>query len=488
MIYALPEIPLYWKPHKKTHYLNYPMAFDIETSSFEIDGEKRSCMYVWSFAIGQEVFFGRTWEEFKQLLGDIKQYYDISLANRIIIYVHNLSYEFAFMGNLFDWKNVFCIRERRPIYACTVDGFEFRCSYLLTGLSLENVAKSLNNDTLLKRLGYLDYSKIRHSKTPLTSEEMEYCAVDVKIITAYISKCMEEEGGDITKIPLTKTSYARRMCRNYALYGSDDGKRDFRQHRKYTKLMQNLTLTVDEYKQLKRAFAGGFTHCSCLKSNKTHKNVTSFDFASSYPAVMVAEKFPMSRGELVEVRDMEHFESLFKNHCVLFNARFTGICAKVWYEHYISVSKCYCEKNVISDNGRLVSADTITITLTDVDWNIIKYFYEWEQVEVSEVRIYRKFYLPTSFVKPILILYQNKTELKDIEGQEDFYMRCKTILNSCFGMTVTDIVKGVIDFLYGQWVVNEPDFEKSIEKYNKSRNRFLFYPWGVWVCYSLCKA
>ena len=51
-----------------------------------------------------------------------------------------------------------------------------------------------------------------------------------------------------------------------------------------------------------------------------------------------------------------------------------------------------------------------------------------------------------------------------------------------YGMTVTDIYKPqytVNDMQ--EWVCELPDIEKTIEKYNNSKNRFLFYAWGVFI-------
>lgn len=44
---------------------------------------------------------------------------------------------------------------------------------------------------------------------------------------------------------------------------------------------------------------------------------------------------------------------------------------------------------------------------------------------------------------------------------------------------VTDIVREEIIFKDQEWSTKQPDEDKEIEKYNNSRRRFLFYPWGV---------
>ena len=38
-------------------------SFDIETTSYEQQGEQMAFMYIWQFAIEDYVIYGRTWEE-----------------------------------------------------------------------------------------------------------------------------------------------------------------------------------------------------------------------------------------------------------------------------------------------------------------------------------------------------------------------------------------------------------------------------------------
>ena len=127
----------------KVRYYNIPCAFDIESTSFYDNGEKVGLMYIWQFGINGRVFMGRLWDEFVELLDKLKAEFDINIENRLVIYVHNLAFEFQFIRKLFRWYNVFSIDSRKPIYATTCYGFEFRCSYLLSGYSLAKVGDNL---------------------------------------------------------------------------------------------------------------------------------------------------------------------------------------------------------------------------------------------------------------------------------------------------------------------------------------------------------
>ena len=102
------------------------------------------------------------------------------------------------------------------IRAVTANGIEFRCSYILSGLSLAKTAENLTMHKIEKLKGDLDYSKIRHSQTEITETEWHYIYHDVMIVTDYIDECIVESG-DITKIPMTNTGRVRRFCKNKCL-------------------------------------------------------------------------------------------------------------------------------------------------------------------------------------------------------------------------------------------------------------------------------
>ena len=136
------------KTNKKITYYNIPCGFDIETSSFyenfiQKPENKRSLMYAWKFGISNLSIKGRTWEQLMILSNVITEVLELSEDRRVICYVHNLGYDFQFFRPYFEFSRVFALDMREPIQAITEGGIEFRCSYKLSGYSLEKVAEHL---------------------------------------------------------------------------------------------------------------------------------------------------------------------------------------------------------------------------------------------------------------------------------------------------------------------------------------------------------
>lgn len=438
--------------------------------------DKRALMYVWQIAINGRVLIGRTWEQFVDLINSFTEKLNLSDERRLIIWVHNLSFEFQFLKDYFKWKKVFAIATRKPIYALTDGGIEFRCSYILSNLSLANVGKSLQKYKVSKLVGNLDYEKVRHCQTPLSKREIDYCCNDVLVLSAYIKERIEEAGNNISRIPLTSTGYCRNHVRKNCL-----GQKDSRQFNHYRQIIDHLTISgIEEYKLMQRAFMGGFTHCSTRHSCKVLSNVDSFDFTSAYPYALVSEKMPMSKGKEIKVTTLKELKHYCTLYCCIFDVRFHNLRPLIINENYISFSKCFEIKNAVTNNGRVVGADLLATTITNVDFDIIRKFYTWDKIEIGTFYVYKKDYLPKEIITSILDLYVNKTKLKGVEGQEDFYTKNKQLLNSIYGMMVTSVIMPFHDYKNEEgWTITKRDAEKELKIYNKSKKRFLFFPWGI---------
>lgn len=469
------------------YYYNIECGFDIETSSVTLDGDKKfAFMYEWTFGISdrEHICYGRTWEEFLEFCQYLQDELGLDENNILVVYIHNMGYEFQFMRKYFNWLNVFAVDDRKPIRALSSFGIEFRDSYILSGYSLAKLADNLVSHKIKKLAGDLDYKLCRLPDTPLSPKELAYCNNDVEIILYYINEQIKQYG-NITKIPMTNTGRVRKFVRDKCYHTSKTHKNDSRgKNQRYKELMEELVLTKDEYTMLKRCFMGGFTHASMLHSGELLENVSSIDFTSSYPAVMLSEKFPMSKPKHENLKEISFTDLMADSEKgLMFDVRFNNLHSKLTHETYLSESKCRVLEKPIINNGRVFSADVAITTMTDIDFRIMQKCYSWDSVQVSNCYSFYMTYLPRPIILAICELYGNKTTLKGVKGKEVEYLVSKGMLNSVYGMCVTDIVRNTIEYT-DSWHITpftEDDIIEQVEKYNSSRNRFLYYPWGVWV-------
>lgn len=482
-------------------YYNTPNAFDIETTSFykstgtinpltipgkmTKDRTKSAFMYIWQVMLNGYIVIGRTWKEFMELIETLNNELNLDENKRLVIYVHNLAYEFQFMRKYFKIKEVFATDRRTPV-KFRVGGVEFRDSLILSGYALRNLHKDLMHE-IHKKDGDLDYELIRHKNTELTSDELLYCIYDVYIVSVYIWEKLQR-GETITKIPMTKTGYVRNRVRNDCITGEGLDKY------KYRELIKKLRLSVFEYNNLRKTYQGGFTHGNTLYMDDTIGDVVSMDFTSSYPTVLIAEKYPMTSGKQAHMsksqrtgKNAEKFIQKLRNkdYTAMFQIRFDKLKAKISQDSYISESKCeVLAEPAQVENGRVYEAETVITYITDIDFDIIKEVYEWENIEISEITLYKLGYLPTLLIKTILDFYIKKTTLKDVKGKELEYSIAKSLLNSIYGMMVQNPLQPLNEYgeESGEWTEEEADVYETIKNYNESRKRTNFYPWGVWCC------
>ena len=151
--------------------------------------------------------------------------------------------------------------------------------------------------------------------------------------------------------------------------------------------------------------------------------------------------FPMSRFKSCGIKTVSELQKYCDKYAMVFDIKFINIRAKIHHENYISESKCFQLVKPVLNNGRVVYADELATTITEIDFDIFQNCYEWDSIEIGDAKYAHKNYLPKPIIESILSLYQDKTTLKDVEGSEVEYLLSKGMLNSIYGMSVTDIVK-----------------------------------------------
>ena len=474
------------------------ITFDIETTSaFLEDGniigyrkgmpaeywnslKPLALCYIWQCSVDGVVYYGRELETFIQLLDDLP------VGVQTIIWVHNLAWEFAFLQNIMAFKHVFARTPHKPIYAVPekYDNIEFKCSYTLTRLSLASWGKQIG---LPKFVGDLDYDVIRTPRTKLTRTELGYCERDCLVVEAGIKDYLKRYKNQ-WDIPLTQTGTVRRPVKEMLT-----------QNKEYMKKVKKTVPKSDtEYKRAQRCAAGGYVHTNRLYSGKKvefsgrgNDVGEHYDYKSAYPFDMIAFKYPATpwvyRPMLKSIPD----EKTFDDMAYIMTLKFKEMQTTT-YNTFIQVSKCASEsfESFITDNGRLIYADDIEITITEQDWLTIRDTYEWADMEVVRVWSSYKQYLPKEYIEFILQLYENKTTLKNVPEKADLYSQSKQYLNSLFGMALSSIIYS--DVVYDpntyDWHVEQLTRDMVNDKLNKLRNPFewekryfLNYYVGVYV-------
>ena len=461
---------------KKRHYLAVTTAFDIETTL--IEDINQSVMYIWQWQFGTDyTMIGRTWDEFLDLQKRIRAV--LPDDKWLVVYVHNLSYEFQFLKGIYNFlpENVFAVASRKVVKADMFGCFEFRCSYKLTNMSLKQFTSKMRVQHQKLSGDDFNYSVHRYPWTELSAEELEYCINDVLGLVEAVNALMDRDGDTLQTIPLTSTGYVRRNAKRAMKDGSV-----------HHNFVYSILPDIDTYRALREAFRGGNTHANRYYSGDIVENVHSSDRSSSYPAVICNCEFPMSVFVPILPSDLN---AEYISRCI--TIRHKALLLRIgiknlklrdpfWGCPYISKDKCRNIHKAIDteDNGRILSADYLETTITDIDLKIIMEEYSGEIIFLQGwYSSYKK--LPQPLINEVIRYYKDKTELKGVAGQEIYYDKAKALLNSLYGMMAQDPVKHNLIFQQvGDW---EEDTTKTDEEILGISNQkaFLAYQWGVWV-------
>lgn len=471
-------------------YLEKLSAFDIETTR-DADLEQ-AWMYVWMWGFEDiGVMLGRTWDEFRIAMERVQE----KLGGRtLVVLVHNLSYEFVYLRNVHEWQpgEVFALQPRKVAKARIGTDFEFRCTYIHSNMSLDLWTRKMGVEHAKKSGADFNYLKIRYSDTPLTDYELDYCCNDVLgCMEAYRAE-MDRDGDLISTIPMTSTGYVRRDVKHAM--------------KPLTKTLHGMAPSYTTYVALREAFRGGLTHANRYYAGVILHDVQSADRSSSYPDVICNCDFPMGRFRKVRKCSAEKVRTLLHDRkAVLCRILMWGVRLRDEMDGfpYLSVSKCrglhaYNGKTgeratYAEDNGRILRADFLETTVTDVDLRIILRQYACEDLQIHEAWWTHYGSLPEPLRMTVRDYYNNKTRLKGKDDRDSklLYDKSKNLLNSCYGMMAQDPLRDSVAWIdkawnlayldrdTGEWIIGQKDTEKRLQE--AQRNVYLLYQWGCWV-------
>lgn len=434
------------KNRKWFKYANIPIAFDIETSTIgtqkfnelktrdkELALESlEAFVYHWQLCIGETVIFGRHIEEAIELFDKLKQ-----LEFNIVIYIHNLGYEFNWLKDYMTFDNVFARARHTPIYAIS-GNIEFRCSLIMSNMSLKAYTQKYGVKYTKREGEKFDYKKVRTPAYEMTAEEKTYCYCDVAGLCECIS--IELRENNICQIPLTSTGFVRKDC--LEAMNQNPHKRQ---------IVKKCALNLHQYNLCKRAYRGGNTHANRYKAEQLQHDVQSWDRSSSYPSVIMSYKYPYKFLAVPENRCYDCFDLVNDNSENLFYiADFMFVNLRVkedCYNPYLTKAKMFNkfgDVKVETDNGRILKADEYITSLTEVDFLIVKSCYDYDDVYIKNMYWGRKEFLPIELRQQVYKYYYLKTTLKN--GDPIQYMKSKNKLNGIYGMMCTDTISDKVEF------------------------------------------
>lgn len=463
--------------------------------------------YLYQLRIGGINFLARDDLQFIALIGAIEE--ELKTAGvQMACYIHNESFEWAFFKTILeiDPSSVFALKTRRIAYFQTTTGMIiFRCSYILSNMTLQKFAENFCGPEYQKDKELIDYEVIRYPWSELEDEILYYGLMDVIVLEHAVASIMMREGDDLKTIPMTNTGYVRRDARKACLGENtkkramqDPEKRDeYYKCSRYRHGFVKMALSYDQYELLREAFRGGNTHANRFYAGRILDNVGHADFASSYPAQLIcSSEFPMGRlmdctDSLRSIADIDYYAA---NYWLVIKIVITDYRMKDPGRvlcPYIPVGKRSTQRTQLEggifDNGRIIACDgAVSYTFLGVEWWIVRKQLAGSKFKVMKAYYTPKGYLPNALRRACLDYYHRKTELKGIPEQEYEYMKSKNRLNSFYGMMVEQIIKPVITCndrleIVERLPTREEAEEQLAEFYHPRNRKFLAYQWGVTI-------
>ena len=461
---------------KHVEYIDVTCTFDIETTNSDADG----FAYSFQTCIGGLVVVPRYFEDWAELIETLCDKWRVTEKRKLIIYVHNLGYEFTYLIQLLtlrwgDCKALYT-KSRKPLTLEFSNGIEFRDSLKLFQKSLARATEGCKHEKLK---GDLDYTVYRTPDTPLDDKEFAYCVNDVLGLYEAIERMKKEHGFNAATLPLSNTALVKQEVNKTV--NKDKG---------FDSIRKALTLTKSQTYLAYKAMAGGDTHGARWKAGYTFTNCNSYDFKSAHPSQQLLWKFPSGQPiDLPENTPEEDMNAIIDNGMGwVGQVAVSGLHIKdECPDPCISVSKCINTEVITdSDNGRVLdTAGTLIFFCDSNDWQRIRDGYEYEEMTALDSFAFRLSYLPDSFRMAIFEKFKIKETMK---GSPE-YMFSKICVNTIYGATAQKQIRDeytadigeTIDFEKLGWEKNLEDMDdKEVEKAQNKKNTFPFL-WGLWT-------
>ena len=507
---------------KNMIYCLEPVIVDIESSNNHAEDPQDLRTWITSIQVifhNEYHLFRRPSKLIEWYRGIYKKYHlePTHIKKRLITFIHNLSYDISYLYPYllelpeFDDEYTGIIEAPNKFLSFVRGSLEFRCSYRLSGMSLEKWGNEMHV-MHPKQIGLYDYDAILYQDDKIDDASQKYDLYDVLCLKECIEKQLEHFKDDLTSIPLTSTGYVRRALRRSC-------KKDKRYRKKY---FEDNRLDPELFDIIQTAYAGGYTHNNrwyndlLIRKGRTYiyhptgqkikvNNIRHRDFKSHYPTQM-QYPLPLGRPQLIYENYMGYPMSI--DDIMEMWPEFTSFCIMRIYQAdikdeaismpFMQYAKCFNQDIEYKrlDNGRILNIkgqfdmciDTLTLKIIAKQYNL--------EYEILKVYRMENMILPRCILDVVDKYFKGKSdkkntyeELERLYGKFDertiyaafLLMNDKKMLNGIYGCTAMNPLRTEIranqfmEFYITKEYESKEEIAAGLEKYYAGRNNFLPY-------------
>lgn len=139
----------------------------------------------------------------------------------------------------------------------------------------------------------------------------------------------------------------------------------------------------------------------------THKNCLCYDIKSSFPFVQLTEKYPAGMYKHYKKPSINLIKS-YAHRPYIVRIKINNLQSKNIFD-FLKITNLYNYINVSTTRTGIKSANECTITLTCIDYELLKEVYDCDSLKVLDLVVFEKWdYLPESLRKILLKLWKQK--------------------------------------------------------------------------------
>lgn len=463
---------------RRQKYINIGFGMALYFCCCAVNQRPLGIPYLWTVSAMGNTVHGRTAQDMRDFIVALDKYCKKRGAH-ILMYVYDTTAFFQFVRQWFVFTDVFAAAERRPLHANFTKYIHLRDCLAVSNMSLLHTARAAG---VYNCPDQSFISPVYAPDSDLPPEIVDGCAAESLAMAKYADGLIQRDGG-AAQIPLTRVGRIRRECRNRLLYHRDESRHMTQNNlrRQYQSYIAQQKMTVSEYALLHEMSCGGLFGLSPSYKRNTIYGAVCWDRRSAYPAACMYDYVPFSHATEYDGLTESQFLQICENCC---------ICARVTFHnlrHKHDATGYYLRQSRVKGSGIDVSdgavtyAHTLTACVCELDYQCISECYEWDKIEIGQAVAYRRTHLPDILRHIILEKYVEKERWNSDPERRRI---AKEELLSIYGMMVTDPCRTqypYIDDILEWGEPTQPEFSAAVEQYNNDRQRFLCYPWGIWI-------